>query len=290
MTFVCDLQSIQAVEPIRNIQALQASMGCSLLQTRSWSSTFDGEIIGLQGVTPQKTVIPLETRTSARIPSKLKRCALVGSSALLTGKGHGLTIDTYDTVIRVNRLPTMRYFPDFGNKTSIFFTSSHQWHRDYLEMMGGEKTELDAPGADGLFSALVMTTWVPEPDWGEIAKHWQRMQYAVGHAAKWVMDLGFSFKAMKPGLPTTGLFAVLTFAPMCESLDLYGFGSGMRTADNHTMNLFHVHHLDEEHRLLDQIVDGTVTADDIVYHDEKQAEKAVNILAALHGKITRITA
>merc|ERR1712037_639012 len=106
---------------------------------------------------------------------------------------------------------------------------------------------------------------------------------------RWVMKAGFSFKAMRPGLPTTGFFALLTFAPMCESIDVYGFGRGERTADRHRMNLFNVHHLDAEHRLLDRIVSGQWKRGDFVTSDESDVARISNLLATMHLRVSRIT-
>ena len=43
------------------------------------------------------------------IPAALRRCALVGASSNLLGRGLGQEIDGHDTVIRVNRLPSEEY-------------------------------------------------------------------------------------------------------------------------------------------------------------------------------------
>lgn len=54
----------------------------------------------------------------------LGSCALVGASPILLGAAHGRRIDSFDTVVRVNRLPIPRFAEDVGSKTSIYFCNT----------------------------------------------------------------------------------------------------------------------------------------------------------------------
>lgn len=247
--------------------------GLSLIQTRVQHWT-------------QNPIIPIQTRTTKKFSNDLGQCALVGSSSILSGKGYGPDIDKHDTVIRVNRVPTPEYFADFGNKTSIFFGNVYVWKKGQIQLFGGTQKKVVANNS-GFFSSLVMNSWKPAPDWKRIHKVWSQAHYPVGHTADWVMDFAFHLKVAHP-LPTAGLFALLTFAPICDYMRIYGFGGGLKTADHHTMNLYHAHNIIAEHALVDRIANGTLTKSDISFRDKTKAGILRNFLATLQGRIMRI--
>lgn len=183
------------------------------------------------------------------MPRKLRfeKCALVGSSSKMTGRGYGGEIDKHDTVIRVNRLPTKRFFKDFGRKTNVYFANPYFLKdkaclRYPVQFLGGGAYNCNLTGTRQCgFDAMM---W-KGADWPYRHKTWQQ-QFApkcqvtchsfpcavqtdkLNRAAYQVLNLGSKE-------PTTGFHAFLTLAPICTSLRLYGFGGGMKTADNHGM-------------------------------------------------------
>mmetsp|Transcript_75753 Transcript_75753/g.214136 ORF Transcript_75753/g.214136 Transcript_75753/m.214136 type:complete len:282 (-) Transcript_75753:104-949(-) len=232
----------------------------------------------------REPIVRMPTRTTMNFEQDLGTCALVGSSSLLSGKGRGPDIDRHDTVIRVNRVPTPAFFGDFGNKTSIFFGNTYV-RRGSVQLFGGAKQPVFRNNR-GLFSRLVMNSWIPPPNWTSVSKVWRDAPYPVGYVADWVMRYAFAFTASHP-LPTAGLFALLTFAPVCDRLDIYGFG-GLDTADHHVMNVYHAHDINAEHALIDRIANNTLTESDISGRDMTRAKELRSFVAKLRGKIVRL--
>lgn len=62
-------------------------------------------------------------RLSGRDLPSLGSCALVGGSQILSGAGHGSSIDAYDSVVRVNRLPAAKRVADVGSRTTVYFAN-----------------------------------------------------------------------------------------------------------------------------------------------------------------------
>lgn len=86
--------------------------------------------------------------------------------------------------------------------------------------------------------------------------------------AAWDIDCGKNCAPQRT--VTSGFMAMLTFAPLCESLDLYGFGDGSRgppTADGH-LNREDKHDYAHEHALLDEIAAGTLGGLDALWGSE----------------------
>ena len=50
-----------------------------------------------------------------------KTCAVVGSSNVLSGAGHGAAIDAHDVVVRMNEAPTATFEEDVGARTDVRF-------------------------------------------------------------------------------------------------------------------------------------------------------------------------
>lgn len=255
-----------------------AVSGVCLIQTRM-KRRVQAERTGAR-----EPIVRMPTRTTASVAQDLGTCAVVGSSSMLSGKGRGPDIDGHDTVIRVNRVPTPAFFGDFGNKTSIFFGNSYA-RRGSVRLFGGAWQPV-ARDSRGLFSRLVMNSWVPPPNWTNVSKVWRDAPYPVGYVADWVMRYAFAFTASHP-LPTAGLFALLAFAPVCDRLDIYGFG-GLDTADHHVMNVHHVHDINAEHALIDRIANDTLTDSDISSRDMTRAKELRRFVSQLRGKIVRL--
>lgn len=54
-------------------------------------------------------------------PSHCRSCAVVGNSGRLRHSGNGKLIDSYDSVIRMNKAVTQGFEKDVGNKTTHHF-------------------------------------------------------------------------------------------------------------------------------------------------------------------------
>ncbi|CAK0872378.1 unnamed protein product [Prorocentrum cordatum] len=67
--------------------------------------------------------------------SELCRCALVGSSSALLERADGEQIDSYDTVIRINRIPRGQIQRSLGSKTDVFFLNKQQALLEHVQLM-----------------------------------------------------------------------------------------------------------------------------------------------------------
>lgn len=201
-----------------------------------------------------------------------KRCALIGSSASMTGKGRGSEIDAHDTVIRVNRLPTVDFFPDFGKRTTVLVGNRLMLTQGVPVMGmsspegGGNATGTPcASGACGLldcrkggsrcsFGALVFKREME--DFDQLLQAWKEAPFPVAATAK---EVRIAAKSMLKGRnPSTGFVAFLAYFALCEELHVYGFDGSFATADGHVTNT--VHTLDLEHFIMHLIVDGKLGA------------------------------
>mmetsp|Transcript_65423 Transcript_65423/g.202687 ORF Transcript_65423/g.202687 Transcript_65423/m.202687 type:complete len:331 (+) Transcript_65423:94-1086(+) len=206
------------------------------------------------------------------LPSPFYRCALVGSSHDLEGAGLGREIDAHDTVVRVNRLPIAAYFNDFGSRTDVLFTapvqdSMEQYGprgQNYVEMDGARRicgwesycpfTSVMLKGADTYECGRVFTERFPpsSPGWRPPASAKTGVAHqveSVNAMAYELLDYDAHWKR-----PTNGFQAFLTLVHVCSHLDVYGF-SGTETADGHEMRI-HLHDVEAEHRVIDQIIKG----------------------------------
>jgi len=230
-------------------------------------------------------------------PQQFCKCALVGSSQTLKGKGLGKLIDSHDTVIRVNRLPLQQHFEDFGSKTDIYFAEpGWGFGRPHYEKTvnfwadddGGRFTiqsfqnDLDGQQARSNCSLKVGgedcqrfgTLIMKGSDAVRFKKKGQPFQqrfplnqpgWQPGETA---FPVGFQqngintavFDVLDSRQPSNGFHAFLTFAPLCGSISLYGF-EGETTYDDHEMN--HVHKLEKEHSIYDKLAAGEITNIDL---------------------------
>eukprot|EP00928_Gymnodinium_smaydae_P092585 TRINITY_DN76485_c0_g1_i1.p1 TRINITY_DN76485_c0_g1~~TRINITY_DN76485_c0_g1_i1.p1 ORF type:complete len:363 (+),score=37.79 TRINITY_DN76485_c0_g1_i1:84-1172(+) len=239
---------------------------------------------------PPRSLVEL----SGRFPQTLGRCALIGGGSSLVGRGRGPEIDSYDTVIRVNRIPTELYFADVGRKTDVYFADAHHLFAngscEYLVMGTGAsipcslRPETSSSAAHAAergcpFQLLVLkgsdVAEKPRPGklWAEKfpleRPGWrpERTRIPVAHQSEGVNGAAYFFPALvrkhlfiwTRRRPTNGLQALLTFAPLCESLSLFGF-AGNASADGHGMGGFH--DFDGEHLLLARLAAGTLRDDE----------------------------
>lgn len=185
-------------------------------------------------------------------------CALIGSGAILQGKGHGKDIDAHDTVIRVNRLPTSDVSSDLGIKTSILFINAGYFFGKFGAhvMNVGDKHDDDGhtcpwryPGHETSgcdFDAMVFDALWDESEYTDKLKFLHMMHaqpfYPLARQKSAFMTVMPSLKPLRykghQFIISGGLKAFLTFAPLCESIDLYGFG-GTTNLDDHEINPKH---------------------------------------------------
>lgn len=186
------------------------------------------------------------------------RCALIGGSSHLRKKNLGAKIDSYDTVIRVNRISSPEFFKDFGKRTDVLFIGPINngipmisWAGQLYRQMGSNDILLCDFKESCPFRALVLKGERPvRGNWdlihpvGSIGWKPPRANFPIayqdGDLNQFVWDL------MQGILPTTGFQAILTFSLVCNTLDVYGF-TGKKNADGHVVSK--KHNLTREHEL-----------------------------------------
>jgi len=221
-----------------------------------------------------------EVLTARASPASYDRCALVGSSVDMHGRGLGREIDSHDTVIRVNRVPTFAYARDFGRRTDVLFTAPVQEFKEqfskegqYYWTLGGSRQlcryadpwcpfkSVVLKGSDSSECGLSFASRFPPtmPGWKPPAGS----MLAVAHQSEALNRLAYLLMQFNKyyARPTNGFHAFLTFSYMCNSLDVYGF-SGNTSVDAHEMK--QVHSLPLEHRVLDMLANQSSTLNNTV--------------------------
>lgn len=219
----------------------------------------------------------LRMLSASPLEASFCRCAFVGGSQSLLGMELGRQIDAHDTVIRINRLPQPEDVEDLGKKTDIYFAGpgwnvndAYYLSRDggtYLIQEVGQTSLYDKPcsilkgGANCRFAALILTSAynflerypLDRPGWRP-----NGTAFPVGYLCEQLN--GDADELVRTKLATRGLRALLTFAPVCGSVKLYGL-SGLGTFDGHGID--HVHNLTLEHAFLERIIRGSLSEDDL---------------------------
>lgn len=210
------------------------------------------------------------------VHAKFGRCALIGASKNLLGKKLGREIDEHDAVIRVNRLPSPSFYQDFGQRTDVYFAGMLSlrdckgyediFHGPFdgarrCDFRSGERCRyetlifkgqlLDPRQHPGRFPS-------EDPDCNLACDtHIPSRGPVCGEQEAWFHRAAHAFPALGWKTPTAGWHAFFTFAPICESLRLYGFG-GEDNYDGHQANT-DVHNYNAEHEALERFVTGTST-------------------------------
>ena len=193
--------------------------------------------------------------TLAPPPYRFERCALVGSSSSLRGMLLGTEIDAHDTVIRINRLPTRPFEADVGARTDVYFTRAfgRLSTNGYVPLfLGGDRLSgrLNGSWCDFVsrkgcpFGALVISD--ARARWADAKCQRSPQLPGASQAHSGPADAGrlpvsFEsstifcaarlFRALGPD-STAGFSALLTFAPICTSIRLFGFGGGACAAQS----------------------------------------------------------
>mmetsp|Transcript_26514 Transcript_26514/g.61880 ORF Transcript_26514/g.61880 Transcript_26514/m.61880 type:complete len:386 (+) Transcript_26514:79-1236(+) len=217
-----------------------------------------------RGVKRESELEPfIEMFNSKLLPVNLSRCALVGSSAILLNRSLGEEIDGHSAVIRVNRIPRKATWSDMGRKTDILFGNCRAWYdlkegKSMVPTLGGKRMHCTS-------QSFCPKTWVLkqcqnrngafkfEPE--ELKRLWGtpigQMNLPVLTAAD------RSARAWDPNsgaAPMTGVYAFFTFAPLCESLTVYGFGGGKASIDGVHFHRPGLHSTDRDNDLLDGLL------------------------------------
>jgi len=284
--------------------ALESALRAELLE--ALDDEWNAEGLGEQenwGYTPAGIAIPelalheLEPSATERIPekdtismmtgstlsAKFNRCAIVGSSSGLAKTSFGDEIDSHETVVRINRLPSMAFAPFVGHKTTILFTGPVSHHRSRFGPKGFEAQGLNRGKAFEVLCPYNATTefcsfqdlvfhsgllrigrrwrdvypvnfpgWAPNSSKYNIAYQSTKILGAVRALEKHVLKYDYEASA-DPMRGTSGLNALFTFAPLCNEVDMYGFG-GNDTVDAHRS--IGVHSLHKEHGFMKRLGDS----------------------------------
>jgi len=183
----------------------------------------------------------------------LKRCALVGSGDVLDGAKRGRDIDSCSVVIRLNRIPTVGFFEDFGRRTDIVILDNNR----SVQIMGNHTTsdgniDCAEPGSGCFGSGIVYTG---ANGCSGAYRPWPPQQSFVGCFHE---NMTKFIRANMPHHPTSGWRAFVVFAAVCEQLDVYGFGgktSSTATADGH--HEWSKHPIGQEHSKESAIANGS---------------------------------
>jgi len=204
--------------------------------------------------------------TSRDMPVNLSRCALVGSSAILLNRSLGAEIDGYSAVIRVNRIPRKATWPDMGRKTDVLFGNCRAWFdlkegKNMVPTLGGKRMHCTG-------QSFCPKTWVLkhcinrfgplafEPE--ELRRLWRT---PIGHMKVPVLTAADrsarDYDLYNTAAPMTGVYAFFTFAPLCDSLTVYGFGGGKASIDGVHFHRPGLHSTDRDNDLLDSMLEDS---------------------------------
>jgi hypothetical protein len=204
---------------------------------------------------------------------------------LLKGRGHGVDIDSFDIVIRVNRVPTPQYYEDFGKRTDVLYSNSMSMYKGLVTLMGHgddvKTIDCRPPHCDYLGMIFRGDYGC---DFDKLKQTWGTdTSYVLGCTARNVTKIAYSFKLLQTVEPTSGFMAFLTFAPLCHDFVLYGF-AGSGAIDGHTE--WEGHSLFYEHQILNAIADGGIDQIEFAEAQEWLKQHLPNVLGGV--KVTVI--
>lgn len=194
-------------------------------------------ILGFCGTTGARDALEAWTHVAiAQVDARDKTCAVVGSSNVLSGAGHGAAIDAHDVVVRMNEAPTATFEEDVGARTDVRFVGLAR-ECNIVELLYREATRDETstlvvhPTELALAFHLVNATFGA---FGARLKPRLARRLAVmrpsfcGHVARrWMNAYSDDLtRAHSENVqPSTGLLATAFAAHAgCAAVDLYGFG------------------------------------------------------------------
>mmetsp|Transcript_109490 Transcript_109490/g.308913 ORF Transcript_109490/g.308913 Transcript_109490/m.308913 type:complete len:405 (-) Transcript_109490:80-1294(-) len=220
----------------------------------------------------------LNVESDKPFPPSFGSCALIGSGGALKGKGLGPEIDSYDTVVRINRVPGKPFQADLGKKTDIYYSNTAT--DTYPAGETGEwVTVAEKHNAIGLklwcqyghkimikgncpFSSTILTRstkWGTDKIMGFNINKYFQTPFPVAHTADVLEVFFWNANAIGDYYTSGGLKAFFTVAPFCEKITLYGF-SGSGNFDGHLIDS--VHNFGNEHIWLHRLAEGDVRDED----------------------------
>mmetsp|Transcript_48064 Transcript_48064/g.120407 ORF Transcript_48064/g.120407 Transcript_48064/m.120407 type:complete len:407 (-) Transcript_48064:202-1422(-) len=192
-------------------------------------------------------------RRLPRRPPRLRyaSCAVVGNSGELLQGALGAEIDAHDMVIRMNAAPTKGFEQHVGNKTTFGFVNHAHFKR--LATMAAHRVpaQMEGKGSLVLFESTIYQAYfhiyeeltarfppkelamvIVSPDFTSVSYElWRRMCDIV------IQETKTEYVHKKP---SSGWFATVFSAQVCDQVDLYGFeayhftrGSKKRTTKYH---------------------------------------------------------
>lgn len=218
-----------------------------------------------------KPIRKMGTKLSDEFPKAFDDCALIGSSAILNNSRRGPEIDTHGTVVRVNRLPTNKYYADFGKRTEIVILDKKLSMAKTIQHLGDthltqgfqcEATEKQCSN----FSVIITTVGIEDTDERhKIQGEWAHAPVPIGEISPLPHLVADGIPTMENVVPSTGFKAFLAFASVCNKLTVYGFGGTKKTADGHKVVVASAdenHDFELENRIIDKIANGTMRYSD----------------------------
>uniref|UniRef100_A0A672ZVV4 CMP-N-acetylneuraminate-beta-galactosamide-alpha-2,3-sialyltransferase 2 n=1 Tax=Sphaeramia orbicularis TaxID=375764 RepID=A0A672ZVV4_9TELE len=157
------------------------------------------------------------------LPSRCRKCAVVGNSGNLRQSGHGQLIDSHEFVIRMNKAVTRGFQKDVGNRTTHHFL----YPESAVDVGGGISLVLlpfKLRDLEWLTSALST---------GQIKMTYMRVKDRI-EADKdkvLVVNPGF-FKYVHDHwtehhgrYPSTGMLAIIFALHICDQVSVFGYGA-----------------------------------------------------------------
>jgi len=173
----------------------------------------------------------------------------------MVGSGARAQIDAYDTVIRLNRMPSASVASDFGTKTDVFFMNHPASRFEAVEMLqreGMKPRRTSCRDMDNCKAAAILQRGDNHCSPQKMAsQYWGWDHSMIGCVRPNVSLTAYGFKHLEGFQPSTGFQAFLALLPLCQELDLFGFG-GNATADDHFEWSGH-NRLHKEHRIQDAV-------------------------------------
>uniref|UniRef100_A0A3Q3WJD0 CMP-N-acetylneuraminate-beta-galactosamide-alpha-2,3-sialyltransferase 2 n=1 Tax=Mola mola TaxID=94237 RepID=A0A3Q3WJD0_MOLML len=168
-------------------------------------------------------IIPSPTVDLRPLPSRCRSCAVVGNSGRLRQSGNGKTIDSHDSVIRMNKAVTRGFERDVGNRTTH--------HLLYPE---------SAVDVDHGVSLVLLPFKLRDLEWlssalstGKVKMTYMRVKERVEADKDKVLVVNpMFFKYVNEHwnehhgrYPSTGMLAIIFALHICDRVSVFGYGA-----------------------------------------------------------------
>ena len=151
----------------------------------------------------------ISAHASPTLLRRQHRCAVVGSSGVLTNSSLGAQIDKADHIIRMNTAPTEGFDRDVGSRTTIrvaTLTAGQHVRKQFRE------------SASTVLVYYCHVYWIGAC-WGYIPREpAPRLNPGLLRVAQALLRTNRLF-------PTSGMMSILLAMSLCERIDLFGFGT-----------------------------------------------------------------